>query len=95
MDNKLERADCIELLMEKYREIISKGESRYPCRSDFSEKEVMAIKAFLGPWPRALEAAGIKPPRDDGYEQPKKEKRINMKRKRTAAKISESLKPHR
>ena len=26
----------------------------------YAEKEVVAIKAFLGPWPRALEKAGVK-----------------------------------
>lgn len=88
MEKKIDKADCISMLKEKYDEIRNGGEDRYPCRSDFSETEVMAVKAHLGPWPRALEAAGIKPPRDDGFEQRKTEKRIRMKRKRTAAKIA-------
>ena len=37
------------------------GEDRYPKRSDFADDEVVLIKAHLGPWPRALEAAGLKP----------------------------------
>ncbi len=61
---KLTKSDCLILLREKQAELSAKGELRYPKRSDFSEQEVVAIKAFLGPWPRALEAAGIKPPRD-------------------------------
>ena len=54
-EGRLNRADCLWLLQQKYEEV-----GRYPKRSDFSEKEVVAIKAFLGPWPRALEAAGVK-----------------------------------
>ena len=63
-DRKYKKEDCILLLKTKYGELTSAGVSRYPQRSDFSDDEVIAIKAFLGPWPRALEAAGIKPPRE-------------------------------
>lgn len=69
-EHKLTKADCVTLLQEKYQEV-----DRYPKRADFSEKEVVAIKAFLGPWPRALEAAGVKPPRDDNKKRRTKEKR--------------------
>lgn len=55
------KADCAGLLREKHERLKESGEDRYPRRSDFSEAEVTAIKAELGPWPRALEAAGIKP----------------------------------
>jgi len=44
---------------------------RPPNKSDFSGEEVSAIKQVLGPWPRALEAAGLKPPR------PPKQRRAN------------------
>ena len=64
-DKKYTMEDCLNLLVEKYDELQKQGLSRYPQRSDFGEEEVVAIKAFLGPWPRALEAANIKPPRDD------------------------------
>ena len=64
-DKKYNKEDCLVLLNEKYKELQSQSIERYPQRSDFSDREVVAIKAFLGPWPRALEAAGIKPPRDD------------------------------
>ena len=60
-DKKYTREDCITLLSDKYAELQSKGLTRYPQRSDFEPEEVVAIKAFLGPWPRALEAAGVKP----------------------------------
>lgn len=36
---------------------------RLPKKEDFDEVTRSRIKAFLGPWPRALEAAGLKPPR--------------------------------
>ena len=33
---------------------------RLPKKSDFDVVTMSRIKAFLGPWPRALEAAGLK-----------------------------------
>ena len=33
---------------------------RLPKKEDFDEATRSRIKAFLGPWPRALEAAGLK-----------------------------------
>ena len=79
-DRKYKKKDCILLLQNKYKELQAEGISRYPKRSDFEEREVVAIKAFLGPWPRALEAAGVKPPREDDRKQLSKEKRIRAKR---------------
>ena len=58
---QLSREECIALLNNKYEEIRSQGRNDFPKRSDFSENEVIAVKAVFGPWPRALEAAGIKP----------------------------------
>jgi hypothetical protein len=83
-------AACIALLRQKQLQLQQAGESRYPRRSDFSEPEIVAIKAFLGPWPRALEAAGLKPPRDDDRPARNREKRIRAKRRRTAAKKARS-----
>ena len=85
MPEKLTKQDCISLLVRKYAEL---GTARYPQRSDFSEREVVAIKAFLGPWPRALEAAGIKPPRNDDRAEKNKQKHIRSKRLRTEAKLA-------
>ena len=84
-DKKYKKEDCILLLQNKYKELKAEGLSRYPQRSDFEDREVVAIKAFLGPWPRALEAAGIKPPRDDDRPQRNMEKRARAKRTRIAA----------
>jgi len=35
---------------------------RLPKKEDFDPVTLSRIKAFLGPWPRALEAAGLKEP---------------------------------
>lgn len=85
---------AVELLQNMQKSLHDSGLLRYPQRSDFSEEEVVQIKAYLGPWPRALEAAGIKPPRDDAHTARRQEKRIAAKRRRTAAKIAkQSPKP--
>lgn len=41
---------------------------RLPKKSDFDAVTVSRIKAFLGPWPRALEAAGLKDVKQQGAE---------------------------
>ena len=46
---------AVELLQAKHKE-----NGRLPKKDDFDEITVSRIKAFLGPWPRALEAAGLK-----------------------------------
>jgi len=79
------RADCLTLLCAKYEKLRAEGEERYPQRADFAEDEVVAIKAYLGPWPRALEAAGIKPPRSDDRIERNRQKRMRAKRARNAA----------
>ena len=83
-DLKLTREDCIAKLRDTAQTLSQNGETRYPKRSDFPDATVVAIKAFLGPWPRALEAAGLKPPRDGDRLQKNREKRIAAKRKRNA-----------
>ena len=44
-----------DVLREKCDEL-----GRLPQKSDFDPVTLSRIKAFLGPWPRALEAAGLK-----------------------------------
>ena len=44
-----------ELLKNKCEEL-----GRLPKKDDFDEVTRSRIKAYLGPWPRALEAAGLK-----------------------------------
>ena len=48
---------AIELLTTKAKEL-----DRLPKRADFSDSDVCFMKQKLGPWPRALEAAGLKEP---------------------------------
>ena len=38
----------------------SEETGKLPRKSDFDVVTLSRIKAFLGPWPRALEAAGLK-----------------------------------
>ena len=84
--SQLTREDCIAMLQKKYEELKAQGCSDFPKRADFSENDVVAIKSFLGPWPRALEAAGIKPVNEALMEK-KRQKKIAMKRKKTQRKI--------
>lgn len=77
--------DCTALLRSMSARLAESGDERLPRRSDFSEREVCAIKAHLGPWPRALEAAGLKSPRDGDRIERNREKRIRSKRRINAA----------
>lgn len=74
--------ECLGLLKRKADELKESGEDRFPKRSDFSEREVAAIKAIFGPWPRALEAAGIKDPPAVTSKNRNRERRIRAKRRR-------------
>ena len=57
---------AVGLLCEKAEEL-----GRLPKKDDFDEITRSRLKAFLGPWPRALEAAGLKEVKDT----PKKSKK--------------------
>lgn len=46
---------AVDKLRQKEREL-----GRNPKKEDFDEVTLSRIKAFLGPWPRALETAGLK-----------------------------------
>ena len=64
----------------KLRDIADK-EGRLPKKSDFSEYDVMRIKGLFGPWPWALEAAGLKEPKHLQQAQKNREKRLSKKEK--------------
>ena len=49
---------AIDQLLKKSKEL-----GRLPKKDDFDVVTLSRIKAFLGPWPRALEAAGLKEPK--------------------------------
>lgn len=57
---------AVGLLQQKAEEL-----GRPPKKDDFDEITRSRLKAFLGPWPRALEAAGLKEVKD----MPKKSKK--------------------
>lgn len=69
MKDMLTRTECILLIQQKAGEL-----GRFPKKSDFDTAAVSRIKSFFGPWPRALEAAGVKEP-DLKRLQKKREKR--------------------
>lgn len=48
-----------DLLRRKYEEL-----GRLPTKKDFDDVACSQIKAYLGPWPRALESAGLKQPKE-------------------------------
>ncbi len=81
---------CLKLLLEADARLKEEGERRYPKRSDFTAEQVCAIKAHLGPWPRALEAAGLKPPREGDRREKNRLKRIRAKRRRTELRLTEA-----
>lgn len=75
----LSRQYCIEILQRKYKET-----GRYPKKADFSVRDMAAIKSYFGPWPRALEAAGIKEPKENTKAEKRQRKRIEAKRAKNA-----------
>ena len=58
MTNEEKLQWAIDRLQEKFKEL-----GRLPKKEDFDVVTLSRIKAFLGPWPRALEAAGLKEPK--------------------------------
>lgn len=53
------RAWAEDLLRQKNTEL-----GRMPMKKDFDDVACSQIKAYLGPWPRALESAGLKRPKE-------------------------------
>lgn len=49
---------AIRMLQSRAQEL-----GRPPTKADFDDATRARIKTFLGPWPRALEAAGLKEPK--------------------------------
>ena len=69
MTKEEKMAWAIKQLQDKSEEL-----GKLPIKSDFDAITLSRIKAFLGPWPRALEAAGLK-------EKKEVEKKTTHKRK--------------
>lgn len=75
MENKTEYAK--KLLLDKFNEL-----GRLPKRTDFDSETVCFIKQKLGPWPRALEAVGLKQAPTISSKEKSKAKRNQLKTKR-------------
>lgn len=58
MSSEEKKLWATELLIQKNNEL-----GRLPTKDDFDEVTRSRIKAYLGPWPRALETAGLKAPK--------------------------------
>ena len=67
-----------ELLRQKSKEL-----GRLPKKEDFDEVTRSRIKAFLGPWPRALESAGLKEPRENPPKSSKRKKAASKSKNQT------------
>lgn len=64
---------AVTQLREKQNEL-----NRIPKKDDFDEVTRSRIKAYLGPWPRALEAAGLKEKSEKSLKT-KKRKKVSLK----------------
>lgn len=89
MTNEEKKLWAEELLRQKHKEL-----GRLPRKDDFDEPTRSRIKAFLGPWPRALEAAGLKEPRVVP-EKSKKRKKAATKSKNQAISAHQKLERRR
>lgn len=58
MTDEQKKAWAIQQLQARAREL-----GKNPVKADFDDATRARIKTFLGPWPRALEAAGLKEPK--------------------------------
>lgn len=76
MTEKMSREDCLLALAK-----IAQKEGRLPKKSDFADDEAARIKSFFGPWPRALEAAALKPDKSKERVERNREKRAKGRRK--------------
>ncbi len=74
MTNEEKKQWAVMQLQEKNKEL-----GRLPKKDDFDVVTLSRIKAFLGPWPRALETAGLKEPKLT----PKKKKQQTAFKKET------------
>ena len=76
MSSKRTKEKCILLIQQKAEEL-----GNIPKKSDFDNETASMIKSFFGPWPRAMEAAGVKEPNLERIEK-KREKRRRAKENR-------------
>ena len=84
MQEKSRKEECVQLLCSKAKEL-----DKLPVKADFSVEEVAKIKSLLGPWPRALEAAGLKEPKNSESIHKNHGKQIRAKARKTLARYAE------
>lgn len=78
------REYAIQLLINRATEL-----GRLPKRADFVDNDVCLIKQKLGPWPRALEAAGLKEPPEVSRIDKNRARRARAKQRRKETKKNE------
>ncbi len=64
---------------------VAEKEGRLPKKSDFSQEEINRIKGFFGPWPWALEAAGLKESKQEVRKEKNRARRQRSKERRIQA----------
>lgn len=86
------KMEAVAILRKKAQEL-----GRQPKKSDFSDIEVNMVKSCLGPWPRALEEAGLKEVSEGRRERlrNREEKHIRAKVRRRVAKTDKKAGPDR
>ena len=89
MINNKKKEWAIEALRQKCEEL-----GRLPRKSDFDVVTLSRIKAFLGPWPRALAAAGLKEAKPVPVKS-KKRKRATIRSKNQTVSARQKLENHR
>ncbi len=90
MNNDDKTQIAVDMLISKSKEL-----GRLPKRSDFESSDVCFIKQKLGPWPRALERAGLKEALKPSAAEKSREKRERAKARRKAAKSDSQITKHR
>lgn len=83
--SKMTSEDYLALL-----KAVAAKEKRLPQKSDFSVEDVNRIKGFFGPWPWALEAAGLKESKQEQRRQKNYEKRQRSRARRAGTDLPES-----
>ena len=63
---------------------------RLPKKSDVSPEDVNRIKGMFGPWPWALEAAGLKPSKQEQRHEKNMEKRQRARQRRKDFRMQQS-----
>lgn len=89
MTSEEKKCWAAELLKRKAEEL-----GRLPKKDDFDEPTRSRIKAYLGPWPRALEAAGLKEAKPVPVKS-KKRKRATIRSKNQTVSARQKLEKHR